>query len=118
MSSCTSSTSSTAGGAASAPQLASFKDPLLRTGSVVLHLLRAVAPGSISEDEILPGATVIECKLNAKYAISCAHKLGCRVFTTWEDIVNLKARMILCLIAGIMEQDIRAGQYTDRKDKQ
>ena len=42
-----------------------------------------------------------------RYAISCAHKLGCRVFTTWEDIVNLQARMILCLVCAVMEQDLR-----------
>ena len=34
--------------------------------------------------QILPGDTPEERKLNAVYAISCAHKMGCMIFATWE----------------------------------
>ena len=33
-----------------------------------------------------------ECKLNAKYGISCAQKMGCRVFLAWEDIAQVSLR--------------------------
>ena len=103
-------------------RIASFKDPLLRTGAIVLHLLRAVSsangmPNTVSLDLILPGATVTECKLNATYAISCAHKMGCRVFTTWEDVVNVKQRMILCLVCAVMEQDPAIRERHDSAEK-
>ena len=48
-----------------------------------------VAPECVDPKEVLGGGTAQDCKLNAKYAISCAHKCGCRTFTTWEDIVEV-----------------------------
>ena len=60
----------------------------------MVSLLLAAVPGAIAPEcvdaaEVLAGATAQDCKLNAKYAISCAHKCGCRTFTTWEDIVEV-----------------------------
>ena len=88
-------------------QIGSFRDPQLRNGVFILQLLRAVAPECVQADEILPGKNASECKLNAKYAISCAHKMGCRVFCTWEDIVEARPKMIICLFAAAMAEDMR-----------
>ena len=88
-------------------QIGSFRDPQLRNGVFILQLLRAVAPECVQADEILPGKNASECKLNAKYAISCAHKMGCRVFLTWEDIVEARPKMIICLFAAAMAEDMR-----------
>jgi len=52
-------------------------------------VLGVVAPECVDPKEVLGGGTAQDCKLNAKYAISCAHKCGCRTFTTWEDIVEV-----------------------------
>ena len=88
-------------------QIGSFRDPQLRNGVFILQLLRAVAPECVQADEILPGKNASECKLNAKYAISCAHKMGCRVFCTWEDIVEARPKMIIWLFAAAMAEDMR-----------
>ena len=69
-------------------------------------MLGAVAPECVRADEVLPGGTARECKLNAKYAISCAHKMGCTVFLTWEDIVQARPKMILTLLAAAMQHDM------------
>ena len=47
--------------------LSSWKDKTLKTGVALLELLRAVAPECVDAEEILDGATAIECKLNATY---------------------------------------------------
>ena len=57
--------------------------------------------------EVLRGESAKDCKLNARYAISCAHKMGCKVFTSWEDIVECKPKMIMCLVCAAMAEDIR-----------
>ena len=71
----------------------------------LLELLRAVAPECVDADELLRGETAAECKLNARYAISCAHKMGCKVFTVWEDIVECQSKMIMCLVCATMAED-------------
>ena len=90
-------------GAGSPLQISSLRDPSLRSGVFLLTLLRAVAPECVDAAEVLGGTTAEECKLNAKYAISCAHKMGCRVFATWEDIVEARAarKLPLCLLVAL-----------------
>ena len=48
------------------------------------------------------GETEEEQKLNAKYAISSARKLGCTRFLLREDIVEVKPKMILSFLATVM----------------
>ena len=52
-----------------------------------------MAPDCVVAKEVLSGATERECTLNARYAISCAHKMGCRVFLTYEDIVQVDSKL-------------------------
>ena len=81
-------------------------DDSVCTGVFLLQLLRAVAPDCVDEALVYGGGTQQECKLNAKYGISCAQKMGCRVFLTWEDIVQAKPKMVLTLLAAAMQQDM------------
>ena len=46
-------------------------------------------------------------RCDGRYAISCAHKAGCAVFASWQDIVEVQPRMMLCLIAAIMAVDMQ-----------
>jgi len=39
--------------------------------------------------------------LNAKYAISCARKIGACVFLTPEDIVEVKTKMIMTFVSEL-----------------
>ena len=77
------------------PQLMSFSDPWLANSTFVLRLLHAVAPECVSLDEMVLGASRGEHKLNAVYAISCAHKMGCTIFATWEDLVEARSSPVL-----------------------
>ncbi len=40
---------------------------------------------------------------NAKYALSIARKLGATVFLVWEDISEVKPKMLLTFAAGLYE---------------
>ncbi|KAE9223987.1 hypothetical protein PF004_g12350 [Phytophthora fragariae] len=42
---------------------------------------------------------------NAKYAISCAQKIGATVFLTYEDIVEVKPKMMMTFVASLMLVD-------------
>lgn len=39
--------------------------------------------------------------MNAKYVISIARILGCVVFALWNDIVEVKPKMILCIVGAL-----------------
>lgn len=55
-----------------------------------------------------PGGTAEERKLNARLAVSCARKAGCMVFLLWEDITECKPKMLLVLLATLMQKDLQA----------
>lgn len=40
--------------------------------------------------------------LNAKYAVSVARQLGATIFLLWEDIVEVKQKMIITFVAALM----------------
>ena len=41
---------------------------------------------------------------NAKYAISCARKIGAAVFLLWEDIVEVKPKLLMTFFGAIMSK--------------
>lgn len=87
--------------------IGSFADPALRSGVALLRVLHAVAPECVDLCQALPGEGAQEAMLNAKYVISCAHKMGCSHFTAWEDVVELRPKMVMCLLAAAMAEDMR-----------
>jgi plastin-1 len=79
-----------------------FKDKKIATGVFLLDLLAACQPESVDNKLITPGQSEDDARLNAQYAISCARKMGCTVFCLWEDIVEVKPKMILTFIGAVM----------------
>ena len=62
----------------------------------------AIEPRCVDAALITGGATPEDRVLNAKYAISCARRLGCMVFLLHEDIVEVKPKMLLVFVATLM----------------
>ncbi|MCO5591790.1 hypothetical protein L7F22_045782 [Adiantum nelumboides] len=79
-----------------------FKDKSLSNGVFFLDLLGAVEPRVVNWSLVTRGETDEEKKQNANYIISVARKLGCSVFLLWDDIVEVRSKMILTLTASIM----------------
>jgi len=89
-------------------KMSSFRDPNLSNSLFFLDLVSSLAPGIVNPEIVTPGLTDEEKASNAKYVISIARKIGVTVFLTWEDIVEVKAKMMLVFCAGLMEWDMNA----------
>lgn len=83
-------------------RIESFKDKSLSSGVFFLDLLSAVEPRVVNWQLVTKGETDEEKKQNGNYIISVARKLGCSIFLLWDDIVEVRHKMILTLMASIM----------------
>ncbi|KAI8851356.1 calponin homology domain-containing protein [Chytridium lagenaria] len=88
--------------------ISSFKDPQLKSGVYLLDLLNSIKKGIVNYELVDGGRTEEGMKMNAKYAISIARKLGATIFVLPEDIVEVKPKMILTFVGTLMALD-RAG---------
>ncbi|KAJ3271990.1 hypothetical protein HDV01_006030 [Terramyces sp. JEL0728] len=82
--------------------MANFKDSSLKNAVFFLDLLNAIKPGIVNYELVSKGDTEELSKLNAKYAISIARKLGATIFVLPEDIVEVKPKMILTFVGTLM----------------
>jgi plastin-1 len=97
-----------ANGKVSDHKIDSFKDSSLKTGFFLCMLCAAISPRSVNVDMITPGETSEDAHLNAKYAISVARKIGAVVFLLWEDIVEVKPKMIFAFVASLAKVGLRS----------
>jgi len=86
----------------------SFKDSSVANSIFLFDLCSALAPGIVNEEIVTKGETPEERQSNAKYVISVARKLGATVFLTWEDIVEVKPKMLMTFTASLMLWDATA----------
>jgi len=82
----------------------SFKDRSLSDALFIADLLWACQGESVDYGLVTPGKTDQEKLLNAKYAISCARKMGCAVFLLPEDIVEVQPKLMMTFFAAVMAQ--------------
>ena len=92
-------------------EIRSFKDKLISTSLPVIDLIDAIAPGTVKWDMVKRGeerAMKNDDKLNnAKYAISLARKIGARVYTLPDDLVEVNPKMVLTLFACLMGHSLK-----------
>eukprot|EP00302_Diacronema_sp_CCMP2436_P027867 CAMPEP_0179944302 /NCGR_PEP_ID=MMETSP0983-20121128/18911_1 /TAXON_ID=483367 /ORGANISM="non described non described, Strain CCMP 2436" /LENGTH=911 /DNA_ID=CAMNT_0021852329 /DNA_START=66 /DNA_END=2801 /DNA_ORIENTATION=+ len=94
-------------------KIESFRERSVCTGRFLLELLAAVEPRSVDaalvqpiEWDLIRGADPEACALNAKYAISCARKMGCSVFCLWEDVVEVRPKLVFAFVAALMARQL------------
>jgi plastin-1 len=87
-------------------QMIQFRDPSLADGLYLLGLVHAVEPRAVNWEQVTLGQNEEEKASNAKYVISCARKIGATVFLTFEDIVEVKPKMIMTFVASLMSVDM------------
>lgn len=90
-------------------RITSFKDPSLSSGVFLLDLLAAVDPRAVNTALVTSGESVEDKAKNAKYVLSVARKIGAVVYLTWEDIRDVKPKMIMTLLAAIMVKASHSG---------
>ncbi|PIA16398.1 hypothetical protein COEREDRAFT_81349 [Coemansia reversa NRRL 1564] len=88
-------------GGSSSP-IRSFNDPQLASGHFLLDVLNGMQKDIVDPQLVTAGSNEEDMKLNAKYAISIARKLGATIFLLPEDIVEIKPKMILTFIGSLM----------------
>ncbi|KNC99423.1 fimbrin [Spizellomyces punctatus DAOM BR117] len=91
--------------ASKSSSMANFKDPSLSTGIFFLDLLNGIKKGVVNYELVTSGESEDDAKMNAKYAISIARKLGATIFVLPEDIVEVKPKMILTFVGTLMALD-------------
>jgi len=82
-----------------------FGDRRLGDGLFLIDLLCALDPSLVDYQLVTPGDTPDNKMLNAKYAINVARQMGCCVFLLWEDIVEVKSKMLLTFVGTLMSID-------------
>ncbi|EAL68445.1 actin binding protein [Dictyostelium discoideum AX4] len=78
-----------------------FKDQSIGNGIFLIDLLDSIQ-SVVNYSIITKGETFEEKKLNAQYIINVARKIGCCIFVVWEDLVEVKPKMILTFISMLM----------------
>jgi len=86
----------------------SYQDAVISSGIFFVDLLAAVEPKIVDWTLVTEGRTDEDKMLNARYAISIARKLGAIIFLLPEDIVEVKPKMCLTFIAGVMAEALKA----------
>ena len=80
-----------------------FNDRKFADGRLLIKLTASVEPKVVNWDLVTEGASAEDKKLNAKYAISIARKLGAIIFLVWDDITELKKKMILLFVCSLYD---------------
>ena len=80
-----------------------FNDPKFKDGRLLIKLAASIEPKVVNWDLVTEGATPEDMKMNAKYAISIARKLGAVLFLVWDDITGLNKKMILIFVCSLYD---------------
>jgi len=86
-------------------QVSGFNDPRISDGRIIIDLVDACKPGCIQYSMVKNGDSEEDKLSNAKLAISTARKIGARVYALPEDIVEVKAKMVMTIFACLMIRD-------------
>ena len=82
----------------------SLKDKRLGNSLYFINIMKSIEPRSINWDIVVTDKDDEESKQNnSKYAISIARKLGATVFLVWEDIAEVKSKLLLTFLASLYE---------------
>ena len=82
----------------------SLKDKKLGNSLYFINIMKSIEPRSINWDIVVQDKDDDDSKQNnAKYAISIARKLGATVFLVWEDITEVKSKLLLTFLASLYE---------------
>lgn len=86
------------------PQIKSFSDDSISTGVYFIYLVASIEPEICDWELVTEGGTDEDKKLNAKYAISLARKMGAIIFLLPEDIVEVRNKMCMTFCAAVMAE--------------
>ena len=81
-----------------------LKDKKLKDGLFWFYLLDAIAPGCVNWELVIKkNQSDKDREMNAKYILSIARGLGAMNFVVWEDIIEVKSKLLLMFLASLYE---------------
>ena len=85
-------------------KIKNLQEKKLSDGLFWIELLAAIEPRSIRWDFVVKDNPSDKDKeMNAKYALSVARGLGALIFVVWEDITEVKSKLLLTFLASIYD---------------
>ena len=85
-------------------KIKSLKEKKLNDGLFWIELLAAIEPRCIRWDLVIKDNLDDKGKeMNAKYALSVARGLGAMIFVVWEDITEVKSKLLLTFLASLYD---------------
>jgi plastin-1 len=85
-------------------RIKNLKEKKLSDGLFWIELLSAIEPKCIRWDFVVKDNPSDKDKeMNAKYALSVARGLGALIFVVWEDITEVKSKLLLTFLASIYD---------------
>jgi len=82
------------------PGIANLRDPSMKNSKYLIDLFCTVESRVVNWELFQEGEEEEALENNAKYLMAIIRKLGCPVFCTWNDIVEVNPKMILTIIAS------------------
>lgn len=99
-------------------KITSFSDKSIKTSLFFIDLMNMIEPRAINWELVVKDKDDNESlENNAKYCISIARRLGASIFIVWEDIKEVKSKMIMTFVAGLYDVYLLNMQLKDAKDK-
>jgi plastin-1 len=77
-----------------------------RANAMASFLMNGLKRGVVDYEMVSTHASDEDCKMNAKYAISIARKLGATIFVLPEDIVEVKPKMVRLFDVYCLDYDV------------
>ena len=85
-------------------RIKNLKEKKLGDGLFWIDLLAAIEPRCIRWDLVVKeNPTDKDKEMNAKYALSVARGLGAMIFVVWEDITEIKSKLLLTFLGSLYE---------------
>jgi hypothetical protein len=93
------------GNSISGSTVTSLKDKSLKNSLWFIKIMSGIEPRAVNWDLVNQEENLTDEQIenNAKYAISISRKLGATVFLVWEDIRDLKIKMLTTFLAAILD---------------
>ena len=85
-------------------RIKSLKEKKLNDGLFWIELLATIPPNCINWDYVAKeNLSDKDKEMNAKYAVSISRSLGSYNFVVWEDITEVKSKLLLTFLASIYD---------------
>jgi len=98
-------------------KIGSLKDKSLKNSLFFINLMAGIEPRAINWDIVVQDKEDDDAlKNNAQYAISIARKLGATIFLVWEDIKEVKPKMLMTFIASLYDVYLLSSKLKSAKD--